>query len=254
MTYGVDMPLAVRLNGRYTNITAALLLVATFLFCKEANSNTPPDRRPTVAVLYFDYAGAQDDLGELQKGLAQMLISDLSVCAGLRLVERERLEAVLAELRLTQTAKLAPATIGRLGSLLGARYLILGSYAAIRSTLRIDARIIEVETGRIVSSLFSAGPPDEFFAIEQKLSAALRQKLGEPLLEDFPARAPPSGSLSSLSPGSSGLRTQLVRELSHALEATDRGEFDRARSELGALLRRAPGFRPAAERLDRLLR
>ncbi|HEY0097105.1 MAG TPA: hypothetical protein VGB96_22445, partial [Archangium sp.] len=34
--------------------------------------------KPTVAVLYFDYAGKTEEMTPLRKGLAQMLITDLS--------------------------------------------------------------------------------------------------------------------------------------------------------------------------------
>ncbi len=46
--------------------------------------------KPTVAVLYFDYDGKDDSMALLKKGLAQMLISDLSGQESIHLVERER--------------------------------------------------------------------------------------------------------------------------------------------------------------------
>ena len=47
-------------------------------------------RKPTVAILYFDYTGKDDELAMLRKGLAQMLISDLSALDAVQLVERNR--------------------------------------------------------------------------------------------------------------------------------------------------------------------
>src|SRR5437763_761500 len=64
----------------------------------------PPARatetKPTVAILYFDYSGKDEQLGVLRKGLAQMLISDLSSQEAVRIVERDRLEEILKELKL----------------------------------------------------------------------------------------------------------------------------------------------------------
>src|SRR5262249_7790431 len=84
--------------------------------------------RPAVAILYFDYAGADADMALLKKGLAQMLISDLSAVDAVQLVERDRLEAVLAELKLGRSGAIDPATAAKVGKLLGARYQVLGGY------------------------------------------------------------------------------------------------------------------------------
>src|SRR3954462_15487681 len=106
------------------------------------------DTRPTVAILYFDYSGKDPEMGVLKKGLAQMLISDLSGMESVRLVERDRLEEVLAELKLGQTTKIDPQSAAKVGKLLGARYMVLGGYFDLMQTLRADARVVEVETGK----------------------------------------------------------------------------------------------------------
>ena len=71
-------------------------------------------------MLYFDYSGKDQDLGVLRKGLAQMLISDLAGLESVRLVERDRLEEILAELKLAQSGKLDPQAAAKVGKLLGA--------------------------------------------------------------------------------------------------------------------------------------
>src|SRR5262249_60638541 len=78
---------------------------------------------PTVAVLYFDYEGKDAEQALLRKGLAQMLISDLLGNEWIRVVERDRLQEVIAELKLQATNKMDQATAERGGELLGARHL-----------------------------------------------------------------------------------------------------------------------------------
>src|SRR5215470_4446689 len=95
---------------------------------------------PSVAILYFDYDGKDADLALLRKGLAQMLISDLAGNTSVRIVERERLQEVLAELKLQSSAKIDPATAVKVGKLIGARYLVLGAYFDVMKTFRADAR------------------------------------------------------------------------------------------------------------------
>src|SRR5688572_16677519 len=56
--------------------------------------------RPTVAILYFDYGGKNEELGALRKGLAQMMITDLADVQAVTVVERARLNEILDELKL----------------------------------------------------------------------------------------------------------------------------------------------------------
>jgi curli biogenesis system outer membrane secretion channel CsgG len=114
--------------------------------------------QPTVAVLYFDYQGKNEELSVLKKGIAQMLISDLSASAAFTVVERDRLEEVLAELKLGQTKAFDPASAAKIGELLGAKFLVLGGYFDVMGTLRVDARVVEVETGRVRCSRRGSRP------------------------------------------------------------------------------------------------
>ena len=150
------------------------LALAALLFASAAAAQSPKaDQRPTVAVLYFDYTGKSEELGVLRKGLAQMLISDLGAVDAVRIVERDRLQEILAELKLQGTAKIDPASASKVGKLLGARYMLLGGYFDLLGALRVDARLVEVETGKIVHSVGANGTPGEFLAVEQKVAEAV---------------------------------------------------------------------------------
>src|SRR3954462_13189584 len=63
----------------------------------DAAHAAPANAGTTIGVLYFDYAGKNAELAPLSKGLAPMLISDLAAVDTVRVVERERLQAVLDE-------------------------------------------------------------------------------------------------------------------------------------------------------------
>ena len=105
--------------------------------------------KPTIAVLYFDYGGKKAELEPLREGLAQMLITDLADLPEIRVVERTRLKAVLEEHKLAASGKVDAASAARVGKLLGAHALVLGSFFDLAGTLRVDARVVEVETGKI---------------------------------------------------------------------------------------------------------
>ncbi|HWO18003.1 MAG TPA: CsgG/HfaB family protein [Kofleriaceae bacterium] len=118
--------------------------MAVLVLAAASRALAAPADPPVVAVLYFDYEGADADLGPLRKGLASMLISDVSGVDAVRVVERDRLQSVFAELKLQATAKIDRASAVRAGKLLGARYLVLGTYFDVMGTLRVDMRVLEV--------------------------------------------------------------------------------------------------------------
>ncbi len=205
------------------------------------------DTRPTVAVLYFDYAGKDEELGLLRKGLAQMLISDLSSLEEVRLVERDRLEEILAELELGKSGKIDPASAAKVGKLLGARYMVLGGYFDLRGALRVDARVVEVQTGRVLKSVGVTGKPDDFLGVEQKLAA----DLGEILVKQLPsvkteprkARVKPPAKLS----------TKVAVLYSRGLAELDRGDKAAAKATLEAVVKQQEDFKLAAVDLDKLM-
>ena len=239
-----------------------LVLVVALLAGVQAPAEPLKPKVPTLAVLYFDYTGKDEELGALRKGLAQMLISDLAGSDGVRLVERERLQEVLAELKLGRTASFDANTAAKVGKLLGAQLMVMGSYFALGSTLRADARVVEVETGRVLHSTGATGKADDFLLLEQKLGAALLSfvatvpKASEspvPEKRDGPAPSGETGRRARVSPPTKlHLRTAL--RYSKALDALDAGKKAEAKSELEAVVKEQPDFRLASLDLDKLMK
>jgi TolB-like protein len=163
--------------SRYCSLgLAALTLLVSLVFLSWA----PPAARaqkkvvkPTVAILYFDYDGSSEEMGFLRKGLTQMLVSDLTDVSEIDIVERVRLQDAIEELELNRTNKIDQSSANRIGKLLGARYLVMGGYFDIAGTLRMDARVVDVETGKVVASIGKHSKAAEFMDLEQHLAAEL---------------------------------------------------------------------------------
>jgi TolB-like protein len=204
--------------------------------------------RPTVAILYFDYQGKDEQMGLLRKGLAQMLISDLSTLEHIRIVERDRLEEILAELKLGQSGKIDPASAAKVGKLLGARYMVLGGYFDIMNTLRADARVVEVETGKVIQSVGANGKPDDFMSVEGSLSAQLAEVLSKKL--KVTATAPPKPPRAR-PPSKLMMKTAML--YSKALGSLDAGDKTKARAELEEVVKQQPDFQLAVVDLDKLM-
>jgi curli biogenesis system outer membrane secretion channel CsgG len=104
----------------------------------------------TVAVWDLDdvspAAGSRTNLGEL---LSAQVMEALRKKENVTLVERERLLRILEELHLGTTALVDEATRLKLGKLAGARWMVFGGYQAIADQMRLDLRLVEVETGKV---------------------------------------------------------------------------------------------------------
>ena len=136
---------------------------------EEVNVRTNIADQKTIAILYFDNSSGNAQLDALKKGLADMLISDLSNLQMLRVVEREKLEGVMAELKLSSGREFDPATRQKLGKLLGAETILFGSYFEMIGQFRMDARIVKTETGEILKSEGVSGITADFMKLEKQL-------------------------------------------------------------------------------------
>jgi TolB-like protein len=197
------------------------------------------ESRLTVAVLYFDNNSGKPELEVFKKGLADMLITDLAEVEGITVVERDKLEAVLAELKLQRSKYFDPRTAVRVGKGLGARYALAGSIQALTPRVRIDVRLVDVATGKVVLTSKATGKQGELFEVEQKLVAALAAKIRR-----------------RFSPGSSARKVDVdtVIAYSRALDQADRGQLERAKKTMDRVMRQAPTFALARVRRAELIR
>jgi len=207
----------------------------------------------TVAVLYFDYDGKDADLAALRKGLAQMLISDLLGTPTIRVVERQRLQEILDELKLQATSKIEQATAVKAGKLLGARYLVLGGYFDVKGTFRADARVVDVETGKVVFSIGATGKADDFLTLEQKLSGELGGYFAKlPAVPAVPAVKPQTNRQPAKPPAA--LKVATLVEYGKALEAMDAGDTKTAKLRLTKVVKDQPDFQLAQLDVDKLMK
>ena len=200
----------------------------------------------TIAIAYFDNNTGSAEYDPLRKGLADMLITDLGNVAELQIVERDKLNQVLAELKLSKSRFIDPATAQKLGKGLAAEFIMTGGYALGGDELRIDARVVEVATGRVAASEKVVGPTGTFFSLEKDLVDVLIKALNVKL------SAGEKGKLRSNATES----FDAWQKYSAGLDARDRGDEAQARRLFQAALAADPGYRAArtaAERLDAVI-
>lgn len=207
------------------------------------NNATPNADAKRIAILYFDNGSDNAELSRLRKGLADMLISDLSKIKMLNVIERARLEEILKEQKLNNSKEFDASTATKVGKLLGVQYILTGAFFDLMGSMRMDARIIDVETGKIIKSEGIDGQTNTFFDLEKKLVVKIASGLNVELNTDN--KEVPETKTSSLS-----YETSLL--YSDALDKMDKGENGKAIELLKKVLQKNPDFAPAKKALDKL--
>jgi TolB-like protein len=139
---------------RLTGAVVMALAIHLAIPAQGLGQDVPDDGRPGVAVLQFDNGGSfgpeQEDFEALEVGLQHMLLTELGQNSSLRVVERAMLNALLDEQDLGASGRVEPGTAAEIGRLVGARYVITGSFMDVWGDFRMDARVVDVETSEII--------------------------------------------------------------------------------------------------------
>lgn len=208
-----------------------------------AASAAAAEPKPRIAILYFDISSTDPEHQVLKKGLAEMLITDVSSDPAITVVERSRLEEVIAELDLQQTGKIDPATAAQVGKLVGAQYLVMGSLTAQKAAARIDAKLVRVQTGEVTATRQVVKDGDVFDA-ESKLAEALNALIAKADSRDRPPSKKKTGKLTM----------DNAVKYSQALDALDKKDRKGAQAKLQEVVKAQPDFLLATLELDRLMK
>jgi len=115
--------------------------------------------RKAVAVLPIQ-AGAEED-AEAARMLEQQWTTKL-VERGVPVVERAELARVIVELDLQQTDLVAPGTAARVGKLVGAYAILMGTLGeTVRGRVEVHARLVDVRTGELLVAASESIPVPE---------------------------------------------------------------------------------------------
>jgi len=140
-------------------IVPSLFLALALTACASTPQAVVSESRPVVAVWDLEDVGpltkASPVLGEL---LSSEVLETIKQKGTYTVVERERLRLVLDELKLGTTSLVDESTRLRLGKLVGATLMVFGGYQTIGDTVRLDLRLVEVESGRTLKAVFKTAP------------------------------------------------------------------------------------------------
>ncbi len=189
----------------------------------------------------FEVHATDTSLAALGYGLADLLTTDLARSGRLQVVDRLRLDAVLREIHLVESGRVDPATAPRVGMLVQARRLVLGSLTETPGGgLAIDAQVADVTSGEVRQAVSASAPLADILRAEKELALRLFDQLEV-----------------TLTPAERGLVEQVPTKNVTALLAYSRGvryeaegRFGEAREAYQRAVQLDPAFRGAQERLE----
>jgi hypothetical protein len=198
------------------------------------------------AVLPFENAGSYGQDKEvfeaLELGLAAMVGRAIDGHPGADVVQQARLDEVMRKLDLGPGQRVDAASAAQIGKGTGARYTITGSFADFYGKFRINARLVNAESGEIVKVVSNDDPKLQ----DRTQLAAIAQTVGEKITSAVGLAPYPAGSAPAAIP------TDAITAYSRGLLHESRGERAKASEFYQSALTAFPGFEEAAAGLKRV--
>jgi tetratricopeptide (TPR) repeat protein len=157
-------------------------------------------------------------------------------------VERAEIQKLLDEQNLGATGRVDPQTAAKVGKLVGARYVITGTFIDFYGDFRLDARLVNVETSEIVKVESDRMQRDHLFDIIRNVAARLMKD----------TNLPPLPKQASDQRMSRQIPTEALTFYSKALLYQDRGQKDKAVEMYQRALAVFPEYAEAQQGLQRV--
>jgi TolB-like protein len=213
-----------------------------------AASSAFAQSKPTVAIMYFSDGAigkANAELAPLSKGICDMLITEMADNPAITVVERDQLQAIVAEQKLSTDKMTDPATIVRVGKLLGVHHMIAGGFITDPSgTMVLNIRSFDTETGKIEFATNASDKTANLLALIHKIAMKTNAGLKLP---DIPKQV---GEVRQAK--DEKIPFQSVMLYSRGLEAKDKGDKAGAVQLFSQAIKSFPGYDAPQKELDKL--
>jgi len=223
-------------------VMTVLSLVPVLLGAQQRSQDT----RPGIAVLPFSNGGSygqgKEDFEALERGIAGMMISELSQNPAARVVERQEIQHLLEEQNLGAQGRVDPQTAAKVGKLVGARYVVMGTFVDFYGDFRVDVRLVNTETSEIVKTESERMQRDHMFDIVRNIAARLMKDANLPALQ----RQASDQRMGRQVP------TEALTYYSRGLLYSDHGQNDKAVEMFNRAIAIFPDYAEAKEGLQRV--
>jgi eukaryotic-like serine/threonine-protein kinase len=137
-----------------------------------------PAGKSSVAVLYFQNQTGDPSLDWMRTGLTDMMVTDLSQSSNIEVLTTDRLYQILDDLHRANDKVISADLIQEIARRAKVNRVLVGSYVKAGDTIRIDARLQDVATGKIVTSERVEGQGESsLFSLVDNLTGRIRSQL-----------------------------------------------------------------------------
>ncbi len=210
----------------------------------------------TVAVAGFAGIGERAEDEWLGTGLSETVTTALQEVEGLVVWGREQLRESLRRLGVEAT-ELAPEDAVQLGRMIGARWVLSGAYQRLGEHVRVTARVVEVESGRVLRAVKQDGRLDAIFELQDRIVAELASGLrGSVAAAHEGEETKIVAAYEALAKGLLNVRADSYESLDRAILFFERAvaldpDYVRAQIELAAALEQKANYLTAPELHER---
>ena len=133
------------------------------------HAQAPTER---ILVMPFENAGQDPRVGWFGEAASVLIADELNVrgVPAIRRVERVR---AFEQLHLPLTASLSRATVIKVGQLVGASEIVVGTYRLEQEQLTVEAHSIRIDVGRLQPDVTERGSAGDLFAIFERVAGRL---------------------------------------------------------------------------------
>ena len=230
-------------------ITAALIVVVLaiggYRFRDKLFQSSPAQATAappvSLAILPFRNASGDPSLDWLGPSLAEMLSTDVGQSPRLRAVSADRLHQMFADLHISASTVLDPATIRRVADFSNSDRVVWGQYAKFGDQIRIDANLQDIKNDRTIPLKIEVPSEKEIPGAVDRLAESIRQKLALPenVLKELKA--------SSFQPNSSSM--EALRDYNQGIGFQRDGKNLEAQKQFEAATKADPNFALAFSKL-----
>jgi TolB-like protein len=140
-------------------------------------SRTEAQGKPTVAVIPYVNSAigkSNEELAPLSKGIQDLMGVELAANTGIKLVDRDNLQTVIAEQNMSRDGRVDAASIVKLGKLTGAHHFITGTFITnTKGEMVLTSKVFNGETGEIEFSTSDKDRTDNFMTLVTKVAHKL---------------------------------------------------------------------------------
>jgi tetratricopeptide (TPR) repeat protein len=155
----------------------ASVAAALTVFAAVPASAQAPGPANRILVVPFENVTREGRIFWLGEASAVLLTDDLNALGANAITRDERMEA-FERLQVPATAGLTDATVIRIGQIVGAAHVLIGTLQLDGDDLVVHARDIALEAGRIQNNLTERGPVDDLFGTFERLARRLAPAAG----------------------------------------------------------------------------